>query len=952
MWVFDLRGKCMRWANPAGLAFWNATSLEEFLARDFANLSLSAVIRNQSQMDEHAAGRHGRDQWTVYPKGQPTTLNAHTIAVELPEGGRAILYEATQVSTPLDPSVLRGVEAMQQTPLIVAMYRMSDGSVVMRNPAGQHSFGIVDTSVRRDDFAAMFADQTQVEAVLLSVSSQQIYIAEAELITLHGRRWHLLDVRPVLDPVTGESMLQLNAQDITDSRYAAQLERFRSATMELIVANKPLNSLLETIVLGVEDIHPGMLCSILLLGPDGRHLCRGAAPSLPEFYNAAIEQVQIGIGVGSCGTAAVTGERVVVSDITTHPYWIPYRELAASAGLASCWSQPIRGVGGKVLGTFAMYWRAPHEPAQPDIDIIEQSANLASIAIERQQALARLQLAASVFGHAREGISITDVHGTIVDVNESFTRITGYSREEVIGKNPRILSSGRQDPAFYTAMWAALIEQGHWSGEVWNRRKNGEIIAELLTISAVRDAQGQTQQYVALFSDITSIKAHQSQLEHIAHFDALTHLPNRLLLADRLRQAMAQALRRSQHLAVAYLDLDGFKSINDNHGHNVGDQVLVTLAQRMKIALREGDSLARLGGDEFAAVLIDLEGASSCLPLLTRLLNAAAHPVQIGELTLQASASIGVTFFPQRQDIDADQLLRQADQAMYQAKLAGKNRFQIFDTEQDSSVRGHHESLERIRLAVEQHEFVLIYQPKVNMRTGQVIGAEALIRWQHPEKGLLVPDKFLPAIEDHPLAVTIGEWVIDAALTQMELWRTGGFSIPVSVNVGARQLQQSDFVDRLRGILLSHPSLSQGCLELEVLETSALEDIGQVSEVIESCAQMGVTFALDDFGTGYSSLTYLKRLRVNLLKIDKSFVCDMLVDPDDLAILRGVIGLAAAFRHAVIAEGVETQAHGRLLLELGCELAQGFGIARPMPATQLPAWAVAWQEDPVWVDGN
>ena len=463
-----------------------------------------------------------------------------------------------------------------------------------------------------------------------------------------------------------------------------------------------------------------------------------------------------------------------------------------------------------------------------------------------------------------------------------------------------------------------------------------------------RNAQGKAVRLIGTISDITERKQHQSQLEHIAHFDALTNLPNRVLLSDRLQQAMAQALRRNQQLAVVYLDLDGFKAINDQHGHDAGDQVLIKLAHRLKLALREGDSLARIGGDEFVAVLIDLEDFAASRPLLTRLLEACAQPVPVGDLSLHVSASLGVTTYPQPQDIDADQLLRQADQAMYQAKLSGKNRYHFFDATQDSSIRGHHESVERIRLALEMHEFVLHFQPKVNMRSGQIIGAEALIRWQHPEKGLLAPAVFLPVIEDHAFAVSIGEWVIDTALTQIEIWQAAGLDIAVSVNIGARQLQQSDFVDRLKFILAKHPQVKPTSLELEVLETSALEDIAQVSQVIEACAQIGVKFALDDFGTGYSSLTYLKRLRVAMLKIDQSFVRDMLEDPADWAILQGIIGMAAAFKRDVIAEGVETTEHGSLLLQLGCELAQGYGIARPMPAAQMPHWAAQWQPDAAW----
>ncbi len=567
---------------------------------------------------------------------------------------------------------------------------------------------------------------------------------------------------------------------------------------------------------------------------------------------------------------------------------------------------------------------------------------------QRRLADDKLQLAGRVFNHAREGIMVTSADGVIVDVNEAFTRITGYTHEEAVGHSPAILSSGRQGKAFYAALWCDLLERGYWSGEIWNRRKNGEIFAELMTISAIRDEQGAAVQYVALLSDITELKEHQSELERVAHFDALTNLPNRILLADRLQQAMHQVPRSGQQLAVAFLDLDDFKAINDAHGHDVGDLLLIALAKRIKETLREGDSLARIGGDEFVAVLVDLDNVAVSLPMLTRLLGAASQPVQLGDLTLQVSASLGVSFFPQVHTLDADQLLRQADQAMYQAKLAGKNRYHLFDAEQDSSIRDRHDALAGIALALERGEFVLYYQPKVNMRTGRVVGAEALIRWQHPVKGLLAPGLFLPVVEDHPLAVTLGEWVINTALSQMATWHHAGLDLPVSVNVGARQLQQSDFVMRLQTILADHPQVNPAQLELEILETSALNDMTQVSRVIEACEHLGVKLALDDFGTGYSSLTYLKRLRVAVLKIDQSFVRDMLDDPDDLAILQGVIGLAAAFKREVIAEGVETVAHGTALLKLGCELAQGYGIARPMPAKTLPAWAAAWRPDPAW----
>jgi diguanylate cyclase (GGDEF)-like protein len=437
------------------------------------------------------------------------------------------------------------------------------------------------------------------------------------------------------------------------------------------------------------------------------------------------------------------------------------------------------------------------------------------------------------------------------------------------------------------------------------------------------------------------MKEHEQQLEHIAHFDALTNLPNRVLLADRLKQAILQTERRKYQLAVIYLDLDGFKTVNDTHGHDTGDDLLIIISQRMKEALREGDTLARIGGDEFVAVLVDLEQTADCELVLNRLLDAASSPAIINEVELHVSASIGVTFYPQDY-VDADQLMRHADQAMYIAKQSGKNCYHLFDIEHDSSIKIQHELLERIRSAHQHNEFVLYFQPKVNMRTGEVIGAEALIRWQHPERGLLPPSEFLPFIENHEIAIQIGEWVIDSALTQISTWQAADLNISVSVNIGARQLQQHDFVTKLLNLLSKYPEINPANLELEILETSALENLNDVSHVIRTCREIGVQFALDDFGTGYSSLTYLRHLPVTMLKIDQTFVRDMLDDPDDLTIVKSVIGLAAAFQRQVIAEGVETLAHGAVLQSIGCELAQGYGIARPMPAIDIPAWVVDW----------
>ncbi|HOE40655.1 MAG TPA: PAS domain S-box protein [Rhodoferax sp.] len=539
--------------------------------------------------------------------------------------------------------------------------------------------------------------------------------------------------------------------------------------------------------------------------------------------------------------------------------------------------------------------------------------------------------------------------GTYLACNPEFERFFGAAENDIVGKTDHDFVPKALADAFRKNDCAAIANGEATRNEEWiTYASDGHRVLLETTKIPMRTPDGRLVGVLGIGHDITEREAHQKQLEHIAHFDTLTSLPNRVLLADRLQQALAQAQRHGKVLAVAYIDLDGFKAINDKFGHDVGDRMLTALAGHMKKSLREGDTLARLGGDEFVAILLDLSDVESSAPLLSRLIAAAAEVVYEDGNALRVSASLGVTFYPQVEAIDSDQLLRQADQAMYQAKQAGKNRYHVFDTEHDRTVRGHHESLERIRQALDEREFVLYYQPKVNLRTGVVIGAEALIRWQHPQQGLLPPASFLPLIADHPLAIEMGEWVLATAMTQVEDWKRVGIALPVSVNIDAIHLEQADFVDRLRQQLSRHPGVVAGDLELEVLETSALQDIAHVSGVILACNEMGVGFALDDFGTGYSSLTYLKRLPAGVLKIDQSFVRDMLEDPDDLAILDGVLGLASAFRRQAIAEGVETLAHAEVLLQLGCPLVQGYAIARPMPASSMPSWLATWRPDAAW----
>lgn len=555
----------------------------------------------------------------------------------------------------------------------------------------------------------------------------------------------------------------------------------------------------------------------------------------------------------------------------------------------------------------------------------------------RKEAEEQLRLWAKVFQGTSESIMITDAQGKILSVNTAFTQTTGFSAEEALGGTPALLRSSHHDRAFYEAMWEAVLAAGSWKGEIWNRRKDGEIFPAWLVINAVTGADGRITNFIALLADISERKAQQQRIEHLAHHDALTGLPNRALCRDRLAQAMEQAGRNGDKVAAIFIDLDRFKTINDSLGHHVGDELLQTVAMRLSSCLRGGDTVSRLGGDEFVMILVVHSANEAAYILERRVLPTLRQPCLIGGTEIRVSCSVGISLFPD-DGRDIDILFRNADAAMYEAKSNGRNNYQFFTEELNARAFERLNTENNLRHALERQELVLHYQPQVDARSRRLVGVEALLRWRHPDLGLIPPARFIPVAEESGLIVPIGEWVIREACRQHVAWIEAGLPpIPVAVNISAVQFLQAGLAGTVRAAI-AESGIEPECLELELTESVLMEDAETTIRALEKLKAMRVRLAIDDFGTGYSSLNYLRRLPVTRLKIDQTFVRDMLRDPADLAIIKAIIGLGHTLGMRVLAEGVENEEEFRALRAGGCDEMQGYAFARPMAAGQLARW--------------
>lgn len=726
-------------------------------------------------------------------------------------------------------------------------------------------------------------------------------------------------------------------------RELSRLNRIYAAwteSSEIIVRQKNETLLLNSICQILAERVPFELVWVGVPDDDGR-VVPVAASGVSTQY---LQMIKVSMntdepeGQGPTSCAIREGEHKVFNQFLAdaNAYW---HNAATIFNFQSVGAFPISR-GGKAYGCIAVYSSEFNFFSPELIGLMNGLADDITFALdnldrehEQRAAAIKLEQAATVFEYSKEGIMVTDAKNKIISVNRSFIEITGYSAEDVIGQDPSILSSGLQTHEFYQRMWTIIAETGSWQGEVWDRRKNGEVYPEALTIICVKNINGTIINHLAIFSDISERKLAQERIQQLAHYDVLTGLPNRVLFNDRLEQAMISAQRNHSRISLLFLDIDRFKQINDTLGHSTGDQLLQNVGRRLLECVREQDTVSRQGGDEFIIVLADADATGAEL-VAEKILHAILQPYTIEQHDLRITASIGIAVYPDHAQ-DSENLIKYADVAMYQAKENGRNCYQHFDPSMNAS------SYERLKLetalrdALQRNELEVFYQPQVNLADGHIIGCEALVRWLHPTLGMLYPEKFIPLAEETGLIIPINHWVAEQAIKQCRAWRDIGFdALTMSINLSALQFRQHSLLQQIRDLLQQY-NLPANVLDLELTESILMQGVERTLATLHELSAMGVIISIDDFGTGYSSLSYLKLFPIKQLKIDQSFVRDITTDNSDATMVRTIIVMARSLKLHVIAEGVETAEQAAFLAQCGCERAQGYYYSRPIPAAEF-----------------
>lgn len=729
-------------------------------------------------------------------------------------------------------------------------------------------------------------------------------------------------------------------EDITLRKMAERREQMRRRTLEKVAQGCSLQEIMLQLIESAEAIHPDSMCAISLIDETGKHLLQAAAPSLPEFFTKALHGVGIGLTAGSCAAAVALGKRIIINDIASHPYWKQHKCQAAQAALNACWSEPIRSLTGSVLGCFTVYYHNNVSPDQHKIALIESAAKLLGMTIERTRAQEELTLAASIYNNISEAVLVSDAEHKIIACNPAFTQMTGYSLEDIHGKNPSLLYSERHPAEFFKNIWEAVYQQNFWQGEVWNQRKNGEVFLTWLTINAIRHEDNKIQRYVVMGSDITGKVRSDELIWRQANYDFLTDLPNRYMFQDRLEQEIRKSIRQSSLLGLLFIDLDHFKDVNDTLGHPVGDQLLIQAAERINNCVRDSDTVARMGGDEFTVILPKLSSPLDGEKMAEKIISKLAEPYFIVDETIYIQASIGISFCPS-DTTDVDQLISNADQAMYASKTSGRNRLSYFTQALHDEALSRLKLLSDMRTAIENRQFELYFQPIIKLSSGLPFKAEALIRWNHPELGIILPTDFIPLAEESGLIAEIGNWVFQEAASKAKHWsELLSFPLQVSINISPLQFQNAalNIPDWL--LYLQNLGLETKRLNIEITEGLLLNVSEKVQHKLLQFRNAEIQIAIDDFGIGYSSLSSLRRFSIDHLKIDQSFIQNMETEQNNLVLCETIIMMAHKLGLQVTAEGIETESQHRALLEYGCDHGQGFLYSAPLPTAEFESYLI------------
>lgn len=713
--------------------------------------------------------------------------------------------------------------------------------------------------------------------------------------------------------------------DISARKQSERREQSRQHILELMSSNTYVSQLLNEIAKSITELQPQLACAIIINDEANKQFCyNNQHPSIAQYLHEL--QIAPELTELNCCTAGLSGERRITEVPPHQPSKSPHR---------TCISEPIFSLNQEqVLGVLALDHEKDYVLTNADLKLIEQTAALASMAIEQAQTYHELSLANMVYQHSSEAMMVTDADGMIINVNPAFAKLTGYTLEEVKGQKTNILQSGKQDQHFYEAMWASLTNTGTWCGEIWNKRKSGEVFAEWLTINTIFNDQGKPFRRVALFDDITKHKEQEAMIWQQANYDPLTGLANRNLFSNYLNQAITKTNRNQQSLALFFIDMDHFKEINDTQGHDVGDLLLKEVASRLVSIVPKGFTIARLGGDEFTVLIEGVTQKNALNELAEEMLNLLAKPYMILQHQHFISASIGIALYP-NDALNAIELLKNADQAMYSAKNLGRNRFDYFTSTLQQVADTRYQLINQMHTALDRNQFYLAYQPIIELATGRIEKAEALIRWQHPSQGLISPADFIPLAEETGIILQIGQWVFETAIGQTQSWRSIEPRFQLSINASPIQLQRDTKLASKWIQQLAAADLPGDAMTIEITEGLLVDINEDVQQQLADFQYAGVPLSLDDFGTGYSSLSYLKKFDIDFLKIDQSFIRNLTTDNNDRTLCEAIIIMAHKLGLKVIAEGIETEAQANILLDMDCDYGQGYYFAKPLSADEF-----------------